>query len=160
VRAALVVLINIVAGGRTGMRPALVQALAATLRRSANADGSRRHRVRDRRSHALSQLSIALLGMSLDERARGITDAIRFGSQRIGIAHRQQQLRLATALWSWRKPSACCRHSTWPAATALEGFRGGVRAQAEQARAAIAVTVKHASKKSIGIARGQPIASP
>jgi len=69
VRAALVVLINMVAGGRTGMRPALVERLlqlyAAPRMPTVRADTA----FGTADLTPLSQLSIALLGLSLDDRA-------------------------------------------------------------------------------------------
>ena len=69
VRAALVVLINMVAGGRTGMRPALVERLlelyAAPRMPTVRADTA----FGTADLTPLSQLSLALLGISLDDRA-------------------------------------------------------------------------------------------
>ena len=69
VRAALVVLINMAAGGRTGMRPALVGRLlelyAAPRMPTVRADTA----FGTADLTPLSQLSLAILGLSLDERA-------------------------------------------------------------------------------------------
>jgi len=133
VRAALVVLINMVAGGRTGMRPALVQRLlqlyAAPRMPTVRADTA----FGTADLTPLSQLSLALLGKPLDDRAPVLPTPFELAPKESVSLIDNNSFALGDGALVLAETERLLSAFDLAAATALEGFRGGVRAQAEQA---------------------------
>lgn len=129
VRAALVVLVNNVAGGRTGIRPELAQRLLDLLA------APRMPPVRRDASNGvadltpLSQLSLALLGISLDDSPQVLAAPLRLAPKESVSLIDNNSFALGTgALVLAEIDNLLCSFDL-AAATALEGLRGGVRAQ-------------------------------
>ncbi len=133
VRAALVVLINMVAGGRTGMRPALVERLlelyAAPRMPTVRADTA----FGTADLTPLSQLSLALLGISLDDRAPVLSTPFDLAPKESVSLIDNNSFALGDGALVLSEAERLLLALDLAAASALEGFRGGLRAQAEQA---------------------------
>ncbi|HEY5264262.1 MAG TPA: aromatic amino acid lyase [Steroidobacteraceae bacterium] len=133
VRAALVVLINMVAGGGTGMRPALVHRLlalyAAPRMPTVRADAA----FGSADLTPLSQLSIALLGLSLDERAPVLPTRFDLAPKESVSLIDNNSFALGDGALVLAETERLLLAFDLAAASALEGFRGGLRAQAAQA---------------------------
>jgi histidine ammonia-lyase len=133
VRAALVVLINIVAGGRTGMRPALVARLlelyAAPRMPTVRADTA----FGTADLTPLSQLSLALLGISLDDRAPVLPTPFNLAPKESVSLIDNNSFALGDGALALTEAGRLLLAFDLAAASALEGLRGGLRAQAEQA---------------------------
>jgi histidine ammonia-lyase len=133
VRAALVVLINMVADGRTGMRPALVQRLlqlyAAPRMPTVRADTA----FGTADLTPLSQLSLALLGISLDDRAPVLPTPFDLAPKESVSLIDNNSFALGDGALVLAEAARLLLAFDLAAASALEGFRGGLRAQAEQA---------------------------
>jgi histidine ammonia-lyase len=133
VRAALVVLINVVAGGRTGMRPTLVQRLlqlyAAPRMPTVRADTA----FGTADLTPLSQLSLALLGKSLDDRAPVLPTPFDLAPKESVSLIDNNSFALGDGALVLSQVERLLAAFDLAAAAALEGFRGGLRAQAEQA---------------------------
>jgi histidine ammonia-lyase len=133
VRAALVVLINNVAGGRTGVRPVLAKRLlqlyasprVPTVRRDTSfgtADLT-----------PLSQISLALLGVSLDGEEPIFPDRMELAPKESVSLINSNSFALGSGALILVEAERLLGAFDLAAATALEGFRGGVRAHVEQA---------------------------
>jgi histidine ammonia-lyase len=133
VRAALVVLINMVADGRTGMRPALVQRLlqlyAAPRMPTVRADTA----FGTADLTPLSQLSLALLGISLDDRAPVLPTPFDLAPKESVSLIDNNSFALGDGALVLAEAERLLLAFDLAAASALEGFRGGLGAQAEQA---------------------------
>jgi histidine ammonia-lyase len=133
VRAALVVLINMVANGRTGMRPALVERLlqlyAAPRMPTVRADTA----FGTADLTPLSQLSLALLGISLDERAPVLPTRFDLAPKESVSLIDNNSFALGDGALVLTEAERLLMAFDLAAASALEGFRGGLRAQAERA---------------------------
>ena len=130
VRAALVVLINMVAAGRTGMRPALVQRLlqlyAAPRMPTVRADTA----FGTADLTPLSQLSLALLGKSLDDRAPVLPTPFDLAPKESVSLIDNNSFALGDGALVLSQVERLLGAFDLAAAAALEGFRGGLRAQA------------------------------
>lgn len=133
VRAALVVLINMVAGGGTGMRPALVERLLALYAaprmptvRADTAFGSAD-------LTPLSQLSLALLGISLDDRAPVLPTRFDLAPKESVSLIDNNSFALGDGALVLVEAERLLLAFDLAAASALEGLRGGLRAHAKQA---------------------------
>ena len=133
VRAALVVLINIAAGGQTGMRTALVERLlelyAAPRMPTVRADTA----FGTADLTPLSQLSLALLGISLDERAPVLPTSFDLAPKESVSLIDNNSFALGDGALVLAETERLLLAFDLAAASALEGFRGGLRAHAEQA---------------------------
>ena len=133
VRAALVVLINIIAGGCTGVRPELAQRLlqlyACPRMPTVRADTS----FGTADLTPLSQLSIALLGMSLDDRAPVLPTRFDLAPKESVSLIDNNSFALGAGALVLAETERLLEAFDLAAATALEGFRGGLRAHEEKA---------------------------
>lgn len=133
VRAALVVLINNIAGGGTGIRPELARRLlelyAAPRMPTVRADTS----FGTADLTPLSQLSIALLGMSLDERAPVLPTRFDLAPKESVSLINSNSFALGSGALVLAETERLLVAFDLAAATALEGFRGGLRAHDERA---------------------------
>jgi len=133
VRAALVVLINNIAGGCTGVRPELAQRLLALYA------APRMPTVRLDTSFGtadltpLSQLSIAVLGLSLDERAPVLPTRFDLAPKESVSLIDNNSFALGSGALVLADVERLLLAFDLAAATALEGFRGGLRPHVEKA---------------------------
>jgi histidine ammonia-lyase len=131
VRACLVVLINNIAGGRTGVRPELARRLLELY------GAARMPTVRDDTSYGiadltpLSQLSLALLGSSLDERAPVLGTRFDLAPKESVSLIDNNSFALGSGALVLVEIERLLAAFDLAAATALEGFRGGLRAHTE-----------------------------
>jgi histidine ammonia-lyase len=133
VRACLVVLINTVAGGRTGVRPELARRLLElyAVERMAT--------VRDDTSFGtadltpLSQLSLAVLGLSIDERAPILGTRFDLAPKESVSLIDNNSFALGAGALVLVEVERLLAAFDLAAATALEGFRGGLRPHTESA---------------------------
>jgi histidine ammonia-lyase len=133
VRACLVVLINNLASGRTGVRAELVGRLLQLYA------AARMPTVRDDTSYGtadltpLSQLSLAVLGLSLDERAPILATSFDLAPKESVSLIDNNSFGLGSgALVLMEIERLLCAFDL-AAATALEGFRGGLKPHTEDA---------------------------
>ncbi len=133
VRAALVVLINNIAGGRTGVRPDLAQRLLDLLA------SPRMPVVRRDTSNGvadltpLSQLSLALLGQSLDGSPPILPPHLHLAPKESVSLIDNNSFALGSGALVLTEIDALLRTFDLAAATALEGLRGGLRAHTPDA---------------------------
>ena len=133
VRACLVVLINNIAGGRTGVRAELARRLLELYA------AGRMPTVRDDTSYGiadltpLSQLSLALLGLSLDERAPVLGTRFDLAPKESVSLIDNNSFALGAGALVLVEIERLLAAFDLAAATALEGFRGGLRAHTEGA---------------------------
>ncbi len=133
VRAMLVVLINNLAGGRTGVRPALATRLLELYA------APRMPLVRLNTSFGaadltpLSQLSLALLGLSLDQGAPILRERFTLAPKESVSLIDNNSFALGSAALVLNEIGRLLGAFDLAAAAALEGLRGGTRAQAEAA---------------------------
>jgi histidine ammonia-lyase len=131
VRACLVVLINTIAGGRTGVRPELVRRLLQLY------GAERMPTVRDDTSYGiadltpLSQLSLAVLGLSIDEHAPILGTRFDLAPKESVSLIDNNSFALGSGALVLAEISRLLGAFDLAAATALEGFRGGLRPHAE-----------------------------
>jgi histidine ammonia-lyase len=131
VRACLVVLINNIAGGRTGVRPALARRLLELY------GAPRMPMVRDDTSFGiadltpLSQLSLAILGMSIDEREPVLGTRFDLAPKESVSLIDNNSFALGSGALVLVETERLLAAFDLAAATALEGLRGGLRAHAE-----------------------------
>jgi histidine ammonia-lyase len=161
VRAALVVLINMVAGGRTGMRPALVERLlqlyAAPRMPTIRADAA----FGTADLTPLSQLSIALLGLSLDDRAPVLPTPFDLAPKESVSLIDNNSFALGEGALVLAEAERLLAAFDLAAATALEGFRGGLRAQAEQAAGGYRGEGQARSRRNLlGLLEGSALHNP
>jgi histidine ammonia-lyase len=133
VRACLVVLINNIAGGRTGVRPELARRLLELY------GSARMPTVRDDTSYGcadltpLSQLSVAVLGMSIDEREPVLATRFDLAPKESVSLIDNNGFALGSGALVLVEAERLLAAFDLAAAAALEGFRGGLRAHAESA---------------------------
>ncbi len=133
VRACLVVLINNMARGNTGVRPELVRRLLALYA------SPQMPTVRDDTSYGtadltpLSQLSLALLGLSLDEKPPIFADRFDLAPKESVSLIDCNAFGLGAGALVLVEVDRLLRGFELAAATALEGIRGGLRAHAQAA---------------------------
>lgn len=133
VRATLVVLLNNIAGGRTGVRPELVRRLLE-LFASPNLPT-----VREDTSFGvadltpMSQLSLALLGLSLDEQRPPLAGRFSLAPKESVSLIDNNSFALGSGALVLAEVERLLSAFDLAAATALEGFRGGLKAHLEQA---------------------------
>lgn len=133
VRACLVVLINNIAGGRTGVRAELVRRLLQLY------GAARMPTVRDDTSFGtadltpLSQLSLAVLGMSLDHRAPVLATRFDLAPKESVSLIDNNSFALGSGALVLVEIEKLLGAFDLAAATALEGFRGGLKAHTESA---------------------------
>jgi len=161
VRAALVVLINMVAGGRTGMRPALVERLlelyAAPRMPTVRADTA----FGTADLTPLSQLSIALLGLSLDDRAPVLPTSFDLAPKESVSLIDNNSFALGEGALVLAEAERLLSVFDLAAATALEGFRGGLRAQAAQAAGGYRGEGQARSRRNLlGLLKGSALHNP
>ncbi len=133
VRAALVVLINVMAGGRTGVRPAFVSRLLELYRaprlptvRADTAFGSAD-------LTPLSQLGLALLGRSLDDQSPVLTNPFDLAPKESVSLLDNNSFALGDGALVLVETERLLGAFDLAAAAALEGLRGGLRPHAPQA---------------------------
>jgi histidine ammonia-lyase len=133
VRAALVVLINNIAGGRTGVRPEFAKRLLELY------EAPRMPTVRQDTSFGtadltpLSQLGLAVLGISLDEREPILTTRMNLAPKESVSLIDNNSFALGSGALVLVQVERLLRAFDVAAATALEGLRGGLRAHSEPA---------------------------
>jgi histidine ammonia-lyase len=133
VRACLVVLINNLASGRTGVRAELVGRLLQLYA------AARMPTVRDDTSYGiadltpLSQLSLAVLGRSLDERAPILGTRFDLAPKESVSLIDNNSFALGCGALALTEIDRLLGAFDLAAATALEGFRGGLKAHTESA---------------------------
>ncbi len=133
VRACLVVLINNMASGRTGVRAELVGRLLQLYA------AARMPTVRDDTSYGiadltpLSQLSLAVLGRSLDERAPVLGTRFDLAPKESVSLIDNNSFALGSGALVLVEIERLLAAFDLAAATALEGFRGGLKAHTESA---------------------------
>ena len=159
VRACLVVLINNIAGGRTGVRPELARRLLELY------GAARMPTVRDDTSYGiadltpLSQLSLAVLGSSLDERAPVLGTRFDLAPKESVSLIDNNSFALGSGALVLVEIERLLAAFDLAAATALEGFRGGLRAHTECAAGRSATGPGPLPAQPPPGARGQPPAS-
>ena len=133
VRATLIVLLNNLAGGRTGVRRELVERLLDLF---ASAELPT---IREDTSFGtadltpLSQLSLAVLGLSLDERPPALATRFDLAPKESVSLIDNNSFALASGALALTEIERLLGAFDLAAATALEGFRGGLTAHAEEA---------------------------
>ena len=133
VRACLVVLINTIAGGRTGVRPELVRRLLKLYA------AEHMPTVRDDTSYGtadltpLSQLSLAVLGLSIDERAPVLGTRFDLAPKESVSLIDNNSFALGSGALVLVEVERLLAAFDLAAATALEGFRGGLWPHTESA---------------------------
>jgi histidine ammonia-lyase len=161
VRAALVVLINNIAGGGTGVRPELARRLlelyAAPRMPTVRADTS----FGTADLAPLSQLSIAVLGMSLDDRAPIFPTRFDLAPKESVSLIDNNSFALGSGALVLAETERVLVAFDLAAATALEGFRGGIRAHAERAAGGFRGGGQARSRKNLlGFLRGTRLHDP
>ncbi len=133
VRATLAVLVNNLAGGRTGVRPALVKRLLELFASPCMPT------VREDTSFGtadltpLSQLSLAVLGLSLDERPPALATRFELAPKESVSLIDNNSFALGSGALALTEAERLLTAFDLAASTALEGFRGGLTAHAEEA---------------------------
>ncbi|HEY4971248.1 MAG TPA: aromatic amino acid lyase [Steroidobacteraceae bacterium] len=160
VRACLVVLINTIAGGRTGVRPELVRRLLQLY------GAERMPTVRDDTSFGtadltpLSQLSLAVLGLSMDERAPILGTRFDLAPKESVSLIDNNSFALGAGALVLVEIARLLGAFDLAAATALEGFRGGLRAHAECAAGRSARGLDRSRQNLLGALAGSRLHQP
>jgi histidine ammonia-lyase len=163
VRATLLVWINNIAGGRTGVRPALAERLlqlyAAPRMPPVRLDTS----FGTADLTPLSQLSLALLGLSLDAGAPAPALADRFDlapKESVSLIN-NNSFSLGCGALVLVEAERLLGAFDLAAAAALEGLRGGLRAHAEQAAGGLRSGGQARSRRTVlGALRGSRLHQP
>ncbi|HTT03108.1 MAG TPA: aromatic amino acid lyase [Steroidobacteraceae bacterium] len=131
VRAALVVLIGYLATGRNGVRTELVRALLELLAAPSLPTVRRDCAFGTADLTPLSQLSLALIGRSLDHRSHAITNPLRLAPKESVSLIANNSFALAEAALAMTEAERLLGAYDLAAASACEGFRAGLQPHGE-----------------------------